>query len=293
MNDYLIRVISNQSNVRGLACITTELAKKASAIQKTTPTPSAALSRALTGVSLMGALLKKNQRVVLRFDGNGPMQKMAVESNGSGAVRGYVGVPNAELPLKNGKVDVAGAIGRAGLLTVTRDIGLKEPYTSTVHLVSGEIGEDLAYYFTASEQVPSAVGVGSFVEPDGRITAAGGFLIQALPDADPTAIDGIVERIRYMRSITEQIRDGATPEQFIDELFDSVQYQILQKIPLAYSCSCSRQRVEKGLLSIGKDQLRSLKQEKDPVSAECEFCHQRYEFSDEDIQELIDTLSRK
>ncbi len=292
MNDYLIRVISNQSNVRGLACITTDLANKACKLQKTTPTPASALSRALTGVSLMGALLKKNQRVVLRFEGNGPMQKIAVESNGEGAVRGYVGVPNAEVALKDGKVDVAGAIGKAGLLTVTRDIGLKEPYTSTVHLVSGEIGEELAYYFTASEQVPSAVGVGSLVEPDGLITAAGGFLIQALPEADPRAIDSIVEKIRYMRSITEQIREGATPEQFIAELFDSVEYRILQKIPLAYSCSCSRQRVEKGLLSIGKDQLRSLQQDDEPVRAECEFCHEQYVFSDEDIQELIDELDR-
>lgn len=181
VSDYLVRILSKNGKVRALACTTTDLVNELKRRHDTWPTASAALGRALTGGALFGSLLKTGQRVALKFEGNGPLKKILIEADSNGAVRGCVGVPHVHLPEKGGKLDVAGALGRAGFLTVSKDLGLKEPYRGTVQLYSSEIAEDLALYLTESEQIPSAVGLGIFVETDNSIAAAGGFLIQALP----------------------------------------------------------------------------------------------------------------
>jgi molecular chaperone Hsp33 len=211
MEDYLVRVITKDASVRGLACVTTNLVREAYSRHGTYPTATAALGRALTGGTLMGALLKTGQRVALKFSGNGPIQKVLVEAESNGAVRGYVGVPNVDLPLKDGKIDVGSAVGHAGVLTVTKDLRLKEPYTGIVELFTGEIGDDIAFYLTESEQIPSAVGLGVYVEPDGIVSAAGGFLIQSLPPSDEEIIDKLITQIEAMPSITELLRSGKRP----------------------------------------------------------------------------------
>ena len=242
MNDYLVRIMTKSGTIRGLACVTTGLVAEAARRHGTLPTATAALGRALTAGTLMGALLKTGQRVALKFEGNGPLGKILVEAESTGAVAGTVGNPAVDLPLRNGRIDVAGALGKAGFLTVTMDLGLKQPYLGTVQLVSSEIGEDLALYLTESEQVPSAVGLGIFLEQDGSVGAAGGFLVQSLPPQDEAAIALLMERIGYLPPLSEHFRSGGTPEQLLDLLFDGIPFLTIEKRELAFHCTCSRER---------------------------------------------------
>ncbi|GBC63260.1 Hsp33 family molecular chaperone HslO [Desulfonema ishimotonii] len=292
MKDYLVRVITRNGNVRGLACVTTKLVDKACRLHGTYPTAAAALGRALTGGVLMGALLKSRQRVALRFEGNGPLKKILAEADSTGAVRGYVGNPLVDLPLKNGKFDVAGAIGRAGFLTVTKDLGVKEPYQGIVQLYTSEIGEDLAYYFVESEQIPSAVGVGVYAEPDSGITAAGGFLIQSLPPSDDAVIDRLVSQIQTLPPVTEMIRDGRTPEEMLEMMFAGVPIDILEKREVAFHCTCSRERMERALISLGADEIRAIIEEQGEAEVNCEFCRENYTFNREALTALAEKAVR-
>jgi molecular chaperone Hsp33 len=292
MDDYLVRVVSAEGGLRGLACRTSVLAATACRRHNTSPTASACLARALTGGALMGALLKDDQRTALKFEGNGPIRTIVVEANGVGEVRGYVGEPSVTVPLKEGRIDVAAALGSAGLLTVVKDLGLKEPYGGTVHLVSGEIGEDLAYYLTASEQIPSAVGLGVYVEQDGSIGTAGGFLIQALPPSKEGNVESIVDMIGRMGSLTRFLREGGTPEALLERLFAEVPYETLTTSPLAFGCRCSRKRFERGLLTLGVEQLRELQRGDEPLEVVCEFCDRRYRFEGKELDRLIDEAAR-
>ncbi len=287
MNDYLVRIITRSGTVRALACVTTGLVGEACRRHGTLPTASAALGRALTGGALFGALLKTGQRVAFRFEGNGPLKKIIVEAESNGAVSGYVGNPEADPPDRDGKLDVTGALGRAGFLTVTRDLGLKEPYRGTVQLYTSEIAEDLAYYLTTSEQVPSAVGLGVFVAPDNSIAASGGFLIQSLPPQDDRAVDRLMERIGAMPPITELLRQGKTPEQLLELLFAGIPYDTLEKRALAFRCSCSRERVERALIAMGGEELESLIREQGEASVNCEFCREGYRFSREELEAVL------
>jgi molecular chaperone Hsp33 len=240
--DYLVRVIAKDANVRGLACVTSRLVDEVCRRHGAYPTACAALGRALTGGVLMGALLKTGQRVALRFEGNGPLKKILVEADSDGAVRGLVRVPRVDLPLKQGKLDVAGALGSSGLLIVTKDLRLKEPYTGIVNLLSGEIAEDLAFYLTESEQIPSAVGLGAYVASGGTVAASGGFLIQSFPPFDHEVVEEIIGRIRKIPSITEQLRECGTPESMLDLIFQDIPFATLEKREVFFRCSCSRER---------------------------------------------------
>ncbi|MCE5244864.1 MAG: Hsp33 family molecular chaperone HslO [Desulfobacteraceae bacterium] len=286
MKDYLVRVIAKNANIRALACVTTRLVDETCKRHGTTPTASAALGRALTAGTLMGALLKTGQRVAFKFEGNGPLRKIVVEAESNGAVRGYVGDPHADVPSGNGKLNVSGALGKEGLLTVTKDLRLKEPYKSVVKLYSGEIAEDLAYYLTESEQVPSAVGLGVFVEPEGDVSAAGGFLVQSLPPADEELIDRLVGRIGSLPTVTEMLRGGRKPEDILDLIFEDIPIEVLEKRELTFLCSCSRERVECALLSLGPKEIRSIASGEDRVDVSCEFCGQKYVFSREELELL-------
>lgn len=289
--DYLVRVITKDGSIRALACVTTDLVGELCRRHGTWPTASAALGRALTGGALMGALLKTGQRVALRFEGNGPLQKILVEADANGAVRGRVGNPEVNPQRKDGKLDVAAAIGNAGLLTVTKDLGLKEPYTGTVLLYTSEIAEDLAYYLTDSEQVPSAVGLGVYVEPDGAIAAAGGFLIQSLPPHNDEAVDQLMERIAAMPPVTELLRQGKNPEELLEYLFEGIPCDTLEKRALAFVCSCSRERIERVLISLGRDDLAALLAEQGETEVTCEFCRERYHFGRDDLERILAGLS--
>lgn len=286
MADYLVRIMTEAENIRALACITTELVNEACLRHGTHPTASAAFGRALTAGALMGALLKTGQRVALRFEGNGPLHKILVEAESNGEVRGRVGNPEVELVTSEGKLDVANALGKAGFLTVTKDLGLKEPYSGMVQLLSSEIAEDLAYYLTDSEQTPSAVGLGVFVEPDFRVSAAGGFLIQSLPPADEALIDRLMDRLEKMQSVTSLLRGGATPETLLSSLFEGIPYRTLEKRSLAFRCSCSREKIERAVISLGSAEIDDMMTGDEETVVTCEFCREAYSLTREDLLRL-------
>jgi molecular chaperone Hsp33 len=287
MKDYLVRILSKSGNVRGLACVTTGLVDEVCRRHGTLPTATAALGRALTAGTLMGAMSKTGQRVALRFEGNGPLKKILIEADADGSVRGYVGVPQVQLLRPDGGLDVAQALGRAGFLTVAKDLGMKEPYRGTVQLYSSEIAEDLALYLVESEQIPSAVGLAEFVEPDGTVSAAGGFLIQAVPPVDPQVIDELMARIEELPSLSELLKSGKSPEEILELLFSGIPFDTLEKRALGFACSCSRERIERVLLSMGKKELVSLREEQNGAEVTCEFCGEHYAFDGEDMDRLV------
>ena len=287
MTDYLVRILAKSGNVRGLACVTTGLVNNVCQRHGTLPTATAALGRALTAGTLLGALLKTGQRTALRFEGNGPLKKIIVEADADGSVRGYVGVPQVDLLRPDGGLDVAGALGRAGFLTVAKDLGLKAPYRGTVQLYSSEIAQDLALYLVESEQIPSAVGLAEFVETDGVVSAAGGFLIQAVPPVDPEVVEELMARIGKLPPLSELLRGGKTPEEILELIFSDIPYDVLEKRVLAFACSCSRERIERVLLSMGKKELLSLQEEQHGAEVTCEFCGERHIFEEADLGRLI------
>jgi len=291
MSDYLIRVLSDKANVIGLACRTTDLVNLACRLHGTTPTASAALGRALTGGLLMGALAKPGLRVGLKFEGNGPMKKILVEADSEGTVRGFVGVPDIDVMVKeDGKLHVSGALGREGFLTVFEDVGLDEPYQGIVKLRTGEIAEDIAYYFVESEQIPSAVGLGVFVETDGRVSSAGGFLIQSMPPSEEATIGKLIENIGKIRSVTEVLREGKAPEDILGLLFEGIPYKTLEKKGLSFGCTCNRDRIEDVLVSLGCKELKHLLEEHGEAEVGCEFCRAVYRFDRLDLERLISDI---
>ncbi|NPV05970.1 MAG: Hsp33 family molecular chaperone HslO [Syntrophaceae bacterium] len=287
MSDYLLRVLSDKANVIGLACRTTELVNLACRLHGTTPTASAALGRALTGGLLLGALAKPGLRVGLKFEGNGPLKKILVEADSEGNVRGFVGVPNVDVMVKDGKLHVSGVLGKEGHLTVFKDVGLDKPYQGIVKLRTGEIAEDIAYYLAESEQIPSAVGLGVYVETDGRVSAAGGFLVQSLPPSEEATLDRLIDNIGRVRSVTDVLRDGKAPEDLLGLIFEGIPYKILEKKGLSFRCNCSRDRIEEVLISLGCTELRRLAEEKGEAEVTCEFCRAAYRFDRTDLEQLI------
>ncbi len=291
--DYLVRAIAREANIRALACVSTGLVEEACARHQASPTACAALGRALTGGALMGALLKDGQRLALKFEGDGPIGKIIVEADSSGHVRGYVANPKIDMELRDGKLDVARAVGKSGTLTVIKDLGLKEPYSGMVPLYSGEIAEDLAYYFTESEQIPSAVGLGVFVNTEGVVRAAGGFLIQSFPPRDDRLIEKLITKIGEMPMVTEILREGKGPVDILDIIFEGTPYDLLEEKEIAFKCNCSKERVEAALISLGAEELKRLMMEDGGADVKCEFCRTVYEFDEEDLQTLLDEISRK
>jgi molecular chaperone Hsp33 len=290
MNDYLVRIISPDANVLGLACVTTGLVNHACRLHGTHPTASAALGRALTGGALMGALLKNDQRVGLKIEGGGPLKKIIVEADNFGTVRGFVGVPEVDLPPKNGKIDVAGAIGHAGFLTVIKDLGLKKPYEGIVQLRTSEIAEDIAFYFAESEQIPSAVSLGVYVAPDAAVSAAGGFLIQALPPSDDNVIDTLIGQIGSIPPVSEFYREGKTPEDLLTMIFNEIPFHVIEKRDLSYECTCSRAKIEKVVRSLGRDEIEAIIREQGEAEIVCEFCRTTYQLNGEELDHILATL---
>ncbi len=291
MADHLERVISKNGKFFGFACITTDLVAEACRRHDTGPLAAVALGRALTANALLAALLKDDQRVMLKFEGNGPLAKIITEGLASGDLRGFVAHPHADLPLKNGIIDVAAGLGKAGLLTVTKDIGGSRNYDGTIQLYTSEIGEDVAYYLSESEQTPSAIGVGVQVDSNGIILCAAGFLIQSLPPADEDLIVSLEKNISTLGSVTQYILDGHTPHDVLEVLFGSIPHRTLQKQPLQYQCSCNRDKMKKALLTLQKDDLIKLKEERpDGVDVRCEFCAKIYHFDISMLEKIINGM---
>jgi molecular chaperone Hsp33 len=285
-NDYLVRILTRDGHFRAVGCTMGVTVAEICRRHGTMPAASAALGRALAGGALMGSQLKGNQRLALKFEANGPLQKILVEADHGGNVCGAVGDPSADLRLPDGTVDVPRTLGLAGFLSVTKDLGLKEPYRGTVQLSSSRIGDDLATYLTESEQVPSAVGVGVYLGEDGSVAAAGGFLVQALPPQDEQLIDLLMDRIASLPPLADSLRGGMTPEDLLKEIFPDQSWDVLERRELRFSCSCSRQRTERALLSLGRQELLTLAERPEPTIVTCEFCRESYLFTPEDLQAL-------
>lgn len=286
-NDYLIRTISERGNILGLACVTTDLVNTARIIHETSITATAALGRALTAGALMASLLKRDQRLSFKIEGDGPLKKIIVEADRSGHVRGFVGNPHVDIPPRNGKIEVGNAVGKNGTVTVIKDLGTKGPVTGIVRLVTGEIAEDLTYYYAESEQIPTAIGLGVYVNPDGSVRAAGGFLIQTLPPTDERTIDELIDRIGKLKSVTEHLIAGKKEEDLVSLIFGPMPYHVLERYPLYFQCRCDRKMIEKVILALGEEEIASIIEEKGETDITCEFCRKSYHFTKDEFENLL------
>jgi len=286
MDDHFVRALSASGGIRVLVCTAAELSRDVCALQGASSTVSIALGRGLAGGALLGALLKPGQRVALKFEGNGPLGKMVIEAESDGAVRASAGNPSADAEPLNGRWNVAGVLGTAGFLTVSKDLGLGgEPYRGMVQLRSSEIGDDLAYYLTDSEQTPSAVGLGASLDETGRISACGGFLVQALPGADEAEIESIMASIANLPPLSDLLREGG-PKLILEQLFETRTYTLLESRDIFFRCGCTREKVEKALLTFGPKELRNMAARDHGAQATCEFCRQTYQLDAVDLERL-------
>lgn len=287
MKDYLVKALGYKGQVRAYAVSTTETVSEAQRRHYTWPTASAALGRSMTAGVMMGAMLKGDDKLTIKIEGGGPIGTILVDSNAKGEVRGYVTNPQTHFDLnENGKLDVARAVGTEGMLTVVKDLGLKDYFTGQTPIVSGELGEDFTYYFVTSEQVPSSVGVGVLVNPDNTIQAAGGFILQLLPNTDEETITAIEERLKTIAPISTLIKAGKSPEDILEELLGEGNVQVLETMPVSFVCQCSKERIENALVSLGKDEIRNIIEEEGQAEANCHFCNEKYHFSKEELEQL-------
>lgn len=276
MSDHLIRVLTEDGAIRVSVASTTALVEEVRRRQQTDPTATVAIGRLATAAALMGSLLKGGQRVALTVEGNGPLQRLQAEADAHGHVRATLKVPVAGLPPRDGRFDVAGAVGRAGFLHVVKDLDMKEPYRGLVQLVSSEIAEDLAYYFTTSEQTPSSVGLGVELGAETQVTAAGGFLVQLMPDADDDLALRLEERLRSLPPTTSLLRQGLSPAAIAERLLKDFPYQTLESTDLAFACTCSQQQTLHLLKTLGTAELESLIEELGEARVTCEYCKETY-----------------
>ena len=292
--DKLVRCISRDGTLFIIAADTTEMVEKSQQIHKTSAVTSAALGRLLTASSLMGSMLKgDDDSVTLRINGGGPAGTVMAVSDSSGNARGYVQNPVVEIPLNSkGKLDVSGAVGTDGSLTVIKDLNLKEPYVGQIPLVSGEIAEDITSYYATSEQIPSVCALGVLVNPDLSIKAAGGFIIQLLPTALDDTIDAVERCIKDIPPVTAMLSDGLTPEELCRRVLSEFDLDVLDASSPKYKCSCSRERVEAALISTGKESLEELARE-EFTEVNCQFCDRKYRFSGEEIKKLMESAKKK
>lgn len=289
---YILRATAKEGLIRIFAAITTDMVEKAREIHNLNPITSIALGRFLTAGSIMGSMLKSEEdTLTLSMNGGGPIGNMVVVSNATGNVKGYVSNPWVDLITnENGKLDIAAAVGKKGQLNIIKDLGLKEPYVGQVPIYTGEIGDDLAYYFTSSEQVPSAVTLGVTVDTDLTIKAAGGLIIQLMPGADEFLGDIITYRLEEVPPLSTLISEGKTGEDLLNLFFDDMELKIHERIEVEYKCDCSLDRITRALISMGKDELRKINEEQDSIQLECHFCDKKYNFSKEDINNLLATI---
>jgi molecular chaperone Hsp33 len=286
--DKLLRATTKNGEIRAFAVNTKELVNVARSYHQTTPVASAALGRLLTAGVMMGSMLKGEQELLtLNIKGDGPIGGVLVTANGAGQVKGYVNNPLVDLPLKvNGKLDVSGAIG-VGNLTVIKDLGMKEPYVGQVELVSGEIAEDITYYYASSEQTPSVVALGVLVDTDYSIKQSGGFIIQLLPQAKEETIVQLEKNIQELPSITQMFESGLDEEAILKKVLEGFEVLVHDISSPEYYCNCSRERVEKALITIGKEELDAMIQDGEPIEMNCHFCDKKYIFEMEDLKKLI------
>lgn len=295
MSDRIVRAISTDGMVQAAAICSRDLVERARNIHKTLPTATAALGRALSGASLMGNALKgRGASVTLQFKGNGPLGTVLAVSDAEGNVRGYVTNPQTDVPLRpDGKLDVGAAVGHEGTLTVIKDLNMRDPYVGTVDLLGGEIAEDIAGYFVESEQIPTACALGVLVDRDQSIRSAGGYLIQLMPGAAEDTIVKVEGGIMAAGAVSALLEKDPDPEHLLRTVMSDFELKILESDPVEYRCYCSRERVERALISLGVDELESILREQGGCQMSCQFCDTLYNFSAQELQALIDGLGRK
>ena len=295
MSDQLVRAISKDGFVKAVAVSTRELTERARQIHRMTPVATAALGRTLAAASMMGNALKgEGSSVTLQIKGGGPLGTVLAVSDNEGNVRGTVGDPTVDLPLRpDGKLDVGSAVGCDGTLTVIRDLHMKEPYVGSVGLLGGEIAEDLAAYFVESEQIPTACGLGVLVDRDQSVLAAGGYLIQLLPGAGEDIITKVEGGVMAAGSVTGLLRENDDPEAILRKVLSDFDLEILEKTPVEYRCYCSRDRMERALISLGPQQLESLIQEQGSAELSCQFCDNVQTFTRQQLETLLSNMKKK
>ena len=293
MYDYIVRGIAAGGQIRVFAATTRNVVETARQHHEMSPIATVALGRLLTGGAMMGTMMKNDSDVVtIQIKGNGPIGAMTVTADSKGRVKGFVANPQVMLPLKDGKLDIAGALG-LGVLSVIKDIGLREPYVGDTILVTSEIADDLTYYFATSEQVPSSVGLGVLMNKDNTVEQAGGFIIQLMPDAKEETIEKLEARIKEVKSVTQLLEEGMTPEEILEHILGDMGLEILDKTPTEFYCNCSKERVAMAIMSVGKDEIDQMIEEGNPIEVKCHFCNTAYNFSIDDLKHLRELCEKR
>lgn len=291
MSDYLVRAIGFKGSVRAFAVSSTETVGEAQRRHDTWPTASAALGRTMTAGVMMGAMQKGDDQLTIKVQGDGPIGAIIVDANAKGEVRGYAMNPHVDFELNQfGKLDVRRAVGTQGSLSVVKDAGLRDYFTGQVELVSGELGEDFAYYFTKSEQTPSAVGLGVLVNPDYTIKAAGGFIVQVMPGVDDETITQIEEALSKIEPVSKMIEKGFTPEEILEAVLGKEHVEILDRQDVTFSCNCSKDRFSNALIGLGEEELQAMIDEDHGAEAECHFCMEKYSYSEDELRDIIEEV---
>ena len=288
MSDYIIRATAADGQIRAFASTTKELVEKARSLHNTSPVATAALGRLLTAAGMMGSMMKgKDDLLTIKIQGDGPIEGLTVTADSRGNVKGYAFNPSVMLPPNSkGKLDVGGALG-VGVLSVIQDIGLKEPYVGQTILVTGEIAEDLTYYYATSEQTPSSVALGVLMNKDNTVKQAGGFIIQLMPGASEEIISGLETKLGQVSSVTTLLDEGKTPEMILEQILGDFKLEITEKMETCFYCNCEKHRVEKALISIGRKELSQMIEEGETIEVNCHFCNKNYSFTVDELKELL------
>lgn len=288
MSDYIVRATAANAQIRAFAATTKELVEHARAAHNTSPVATAALGRLLTAGAMMGTMMKgEKDLLTLQIKSGGPIGGLTVTADARANVKGYVNEPNVLIPAnKNGKLDVAAAVG-TGLLYVIKDLGMKEPYVGQTVLQTSEIAEDLTYYFAASEQVPSSVGLGVLMNQDNTVKQAGGFIIQLMPFAEEEVVAKLEDNLKRVTSVTALLEEGYTPKMLLEELLGNLELEVTDTIPTKFSCNCSKRRVEKAVISIGKKEIEKMIADREDIEVNCHFCNTHYQFTVEELKEML------
>lgn len=293
MGDYIVRATAAKNQIRAFAATTRDLVEAARAAHNTSPVATAALGRLLTGGAMMGVMMKgEKDLLTLQIKAGGPLEGITVTADSKGNVKGYVGNPNVVIHANDkGKLDVAGAVG-VGFMNVIKDMGLKEPYVGQTVLQTSEIAEDLTYYFATSEQVPSSVGLGVLMEKDNTVKQAGGFIMQLMPFTEEAVISRLEENLKNVTSVTALLEEGYTPQMLLEKLLDGFDIEINDTIPTQFYCNCSKERVERALISIGRKDIQEMIDEGKEIEMNCHFCNKNYTFTVEELKKILKECKR-
>ena len=293
MKDYLVRATAAGSQIRAFAVTSTEMVETARQHHNTSPVATAALGRLLTAGAMMGSMMKNDTDILtIQIKCDGPIQGLTVTADSKANVKGYVENPDVMLPPKNGKLDVGGALG-LGILNVIKDMGLKEPYVGQTILQTGEIGDDLTYYFANSEQVPSSVGLGVLMEKDNTVKCAGGFIVQVMPFVEEKVLEQLEENISNIHSVTALLEQGHTPESLLQEVLKGMDIEITDTLPTQFYCDCSKTKIEKAIISIGEKEIKEMIDEGKDMEVKCHFCNTAYSFSVDELSALLKQAKKK